>query len=186
MPKDFPEPMIHARIVDGGLWIPRIADITIKRRNDLLERLKRGHYFADMHVQVLLQSLEKDETIPKDDSWDMYSKLDGKGLKSHSNNSGYRSKWVREPFETTKSKYWTDLTRTRAGMLENPARMNKEEVPRCQHGCVNMTTGNLFRATLNHILGRCNLSLELRNKRHDRIVLMIKKKLVEKKFKVLL
>ena len=107
---------------------------------------------------MLLQTMKEDTTTLKDDSEDMYNTRDGKGLRSHGNGSGYKSSWVRDPPSTTKGKDWNELIKTRAAVLENPARlarMNKEIVPMCANGCANKITTVIYRDTLNHLMSRC-------------------------------
>ena len=70
--------MIHAKIVKGGLGIPKISDTTIERRNKTMKRLKDSRYAEDPDVQVLLESMGKDETKLTDDTFEMYyKKIDG-------------------------------------------------------------------------------------------------------------
>ena len=181
--------MIHAKIVKGGLGIPRISDTTIERRNETLKRLKDSRYAEDPNVQVLLESMEKDETKPMDDTFAMYyGKLDGRGLITHGNGSGYQSRWVRNPPETLVSRNWIEMIQTRAGTLETPARLarhNKDKgSPFCKHGCRKRGQPLPKRATLNHIVSVCHKSKGLRILRHNLIVDKLAVMLREKDYEI--
>ena len=133
--------------------------------------------------------MEEDTTILKDDSETMYNTKDGKGLRSHLNNSGYKSSWVRNPPENIQGIYWNELIRTRAGVLINPARkarMNKTEVPPCARGCASKKTNQVYRDTLNHLMSSCDISKVLRRHRHDKIVRKIAEHLKNNGYKVIL
>ena len=189
LPKDYPSSMIHSASIQGGLGIKRVADTTITRRNDILKRLKDMRYTKDRDVQVLLQSMKEDTTTLNDDSEDMYNTRDGKGLRSHGNGSGYKSSWIRDPPNNMKGKDWNELIRTRAAVLENPARlarMNKEEVPMCANGCANKKTKAIYRDTLNHLMSRCDISKEMRRIRHDRIMDKLAEQLRKNNYEVIL
>ena len=190
LPKDFPSVMIHAKIVKGGLGIPRILDTTIERRNGTLKRLKDSRYAEDPYVQVLLESMKEDKTKPTDDSYIMYyKKIDGRGLRTHGNGSGYQSKWVRDPPETLKSRNWLEMIQTRAGTLETPARLARQKTekgaPSCKHGCMKKGQQLPQRATLNHIVSICHNTKGLRQLRHNLIVTKLTEALRKKKYKTI-
>ena len=68
-----------------------------------MKRLKDSRYAEDPDVQVLLESMGKDETKLTDDTFEMYyKKIDGRRLKTHGN--GYQSRWVRNPPNTLVSR----------------------------------------------------------------------------------
>ena len=114
LPKDVPIPAFHAEVEDGGLGIqslrtrvPRLQSDRFRRINQLekpdpyVEALKSSPYWRKQQAETA-DSLARVGIVDKKterEHWKirLHTTVDGAGLTNHSNQSGYKSRWVADP-----------------------------------------------------------------------------------------
>ena len=206
LPKDVPTAVFHADVADGGLGVPSLRTripLLVTRRSRLVmaeaDAEGNGDVRALRDSGFLDRRLVRDKLIADNfgdenpitglgkvsEFWRnrLYGTIDGGGLSSHSNGSGYRSRWIRPAyFKKLSGTEFIKAIHVRLSSLPTPSRCsrgeNRQVAPRCP-SCPDRT------ANLGHILQNCGKTHSLRIARHNKICRRLEQKLRNLGFEVL-
>ena len=190
LPKDVPISFFHADISDGGLGIPHLQTSVLLNRRNRLARLLQSpipmlHWAAREPSAASIQKLAShpiriQQTIVLDkpsakEAWanSLYQSLDGAGLQT-SSSSPASHLWLRFP-ERVFPRLYIRAIQMRAACLSTKVRRNrgltrKSNDVRCRGRCGDPES-------LSHIINNCQLTHDIRCKRHNATVQLIANKL---------
>ena len=194
LPKDIPISFFHADISGGGLGIPNLqTSVLFNRRNRLAHLLQSPipmlHWAASEPSTASIQKLASypiriHQTIVLDkpsakEAWanSLYQSLDGASLQTTSSSPASHF-WHRFP-ERAFSRLYIRAIQLRAACLSAKVRRN------CGH--TRNTNDVFYRGrcgdpeSLSHIINNCQLTHDIRCKRHNATVQLIAKKLCQRK-----
>ena len=192
LPKDVPVPLFHAEVADGGLGVPSLRarvprlqqdrfDRTDKAENPdpFVQSLRNSAYWARQKNNTQ-RSLERIGIISKSsekDHWRkrLYTSVDGSGLRSHSNNSGYKSRWLSDPGSIKLSgREFIGAVHARSNCLYTRERATRGRMTDKGRNCPCCPDK---RESLAHILQVCWRSQNHRIFRHNKILMTVSNKL---------
>ena len=192
LPKDVPTPFFHAEVKDGGLGVPNLRTRIPRLQNDRFERITkmknpdpyvdalRNSTYWRKQLQGTQDSLGRIGILDKTSErnhWkrNLYGTIDGSGLSNHSNNSGYKSKWLADPsFLKLTGREFVGAIHVRANSLYTKERATRGRITNRGRNCPCCPDR---RESLAHILQVCWRTQSLRIFRHDNIMKMLENKL---------
>ena len=140
-----PNILIHGREKCGGLGIPNLKDTILKRKYNRFDRMNS---VEDDHIEAIRKIMKE----PTGEMTDIIEKLenttDCRALKNHwMGEQYYKSRWM-------KGNHYTQIIRTRLGVLQTPSRIGREKKDYSLRAC---PLCNIPCANLNHIISECHI-----------------------------